>query len=84
MIEIDGLNETQRDMISNKKLREMHDIVCRVSQNAPGSHEWSQKFGELILRECLYIIENKGTLYHRDHFAQLIREYFEMDKERSV
>jgi len=54
--------------------------VCRVSQDAPGSREWSQKFGELILRECLYIIENKGTLYHRDHFAQLIREYFEVDQ----
>jgi len=68
-------------MIPNKKLQEMHDIISRVVPDAtPGSREWSQKFGELILRECLYIIENKGTLYHRDHFAQLIREYFEVDQ----
>lgn len=58
-------------MIPNKKLQEMHDIISRAVPDAtPGSREWSQQFGELIVRECIYVIEHQGSPYHKEHIAK--------------
>ena len=41
-----------------------------------------EKFAELIVRECIDIVENQGAFMRYNHLAEQIRKHFEIKKRK--
>ena len=39
-----------------------------------------EKFAELIIRECIYIVENTSDRYRKEYFANKIKQHFGVEE----
>jgi hypothetical protein len=64
----------------------MNERIKQLALQAGGSHYPEvnamqlEKFAELIVRECVDIVENQGAHMRYNHLAEQIRTHFEIKK----
>jgi hypothetical protein len=64
----------------------MNERIKQLALQAGGSHYPEvnamqlEKFAELIVRDCVDIVENQGAHMRYNHLAEQIRTHFEIKK----
>ncbi len=64
----------------------MNERIKQLALQAGGSHYPEvnsmqlEKFAELIVKECVDIVENQGAHMRYNHLAEQIRTHFEIKK----
>lgn len=65
----------------NKRMRELLEQAGVKFVVMPKDTEY-EKFAELIVRECIDIVENQGAFMRYNHLAEQIRKHFEIKKRK--
>jgi hypothetical protein len=63
----------------NERIRELHS-QCKVCDKGTVLYFDYERFAELIVRECVDIVENQGAHMRYNHLAEQIRTHFEIKK----
>jgi len=62
----------------------MNERIRQLAEQVYGSHATEQeiKFAELIVRECIDIVDNQGAYMRYNHLSEKIRKHFGINNER--
>jgi hypothetical protein len=60
----------------------MNERIRQLAEQVYGSHATEQeiKFAELIVRECIDIVDNQGAFMRFNHLAGKIKQHFGVEK----
>jgi hypothetical protein len=73
----------------NERIRDLKDqalcwAVETLDPDALNDNEWGvaidKKFAELIVKECVSIVENQGAFMRFNHLAGKIKQHFGVEK----
>ena len=64
----------------NERIKELAKLATQQYSPTYYTQEWIQGFAELLVRECIYIVENTSDRYRKEYFANKIKQHFGVEE----